>query len=131
MVLLSEGDKPSKKPLSYRPLYILDTAGKFIERIIHGRIEEIAEKNLSRKRYGFRKGWGGGYRKLSSVGTGRKKSFQLGMLKEVLTAMKVPGYLRKIACYFTTRVESKYDTENGSREYRLSGWSHKALYWDY
>lgn len=35
---------------------MLDTAGKVLERIIHRRIEEIAEKHLAENQYGFRKG---------------------------------------------------------------------------
>ena len=35
---------------------MLDTAGKILEQIIHGRIEEVTDRQLSDKRFGFRKG---------------------------------------------------------------------------
>ena len=56
LVLLSKGKKPPDEPSAYRPLCMLDSAGKILERIMYTRIEAIAEKNLSDRQYGFRKG---------------------------------------------------------------------------
>ena len=56
LVLLPKGKKPPDEPSSYRPLCMLDTAGKFFERIIHERIEEYSERHLSNNQFGFRKG---------------------------------------------------------------------------
>lgn len=56
LVLLHKGKKPPDEPLSYRPLCMLDTAGKVLKRIIHRRIEEVAEQHLADNQYGFRKG---------------------------------------------------------------------------
>lgn len=56
LVLLPKGKKPPDEPSSYRPLCMLDTAGKVLERIIHRRIEEVAEQHLADNQYGFRKG---------------------------------------------------------------------------
>ena len=55
LVLLPKGRKPPDEPPSYRPLCMLDTAGKTLERIIHGRIEEVTDRQLSDKQFGFRK----------------------------------------------------------------------------
>lgn len=41
LVLLPKGKKPPDEPSSYRPLCMLDTAGKILERIIHQRIEVV------------------------------------------------------------------------------------------
>ena len=56
LVLLPKGRKPPEKPSSYRLLCMLDTSGKILERIIHGRIEEVTDRQLSDKQYSFRKG---------------------------------------------------------------------------
>jgi len=35
LVLIPKGEKPAEKPSSYRPLCMLDTVSKLLERIIH------------------------------------------------------------------------------------------------
>jgi len=51
-------EKPAEEPSSYRPLCMLDTVGKILERILHARLEcALVETNcLSEMQYGFRKG---------------------------------------------------------------------------
>ena len=56
MVLLSKGRKPPDEPLSYRSVCMFNTAEKILERIIHGRIEKITDRQLSDKQFSFRKG---------------------------------------------------------------------------
>ena len=56
LVLLSKGKKLLDEPSAYRPLCMLDSAGKILKRIMYTRIEAIAEKHLSDRQYGFRKG---------------------------------------------------------------------------
>lgn len=58
LVLLRKGDKPLDDPSSYRPICLLNTVGKFFERIIKARIEKRLEENdnLNDRQYGFRKG---------------------------------------------------------------------------
>lgn len=58
LVLLRKGDKPLDQPSSYRPIRLLDTVGKFFERIIKARLETHLETNnmLSDQQYGFCKG---------------------------------------------------------------------------
>ena len=54
-LVLSKGKKPPDEPSAYRPLCMLDSAGKILKRIMYTRIEAIAEKHLSDRQYGFRK----------------------------------------------------------------------------
>lgn len=58
LVLLRKGGKPADSPSAYRPIVLLDEAGKLFERIIAGRIQRHLESegpNLSDMQYGFRK----------------------------------------------------------------------------
>ncbi|CAB0036893.1 unnamed protein product [Trichogramma brassicae] len=57
LVLLPKPGKPPEKPSSYRPLCMLDTAGKILERLICDRLEAITESpgGLSDHQYGFQK----------------------------------------------------------------------------
>jgi len=56
LVLIPKGNKPVEEPSLYRPLYMLDTVVKILDRIIHSRFEDaLAETSgLSEKQYGFR-----------------------------------------------------------------------------
>ena len=56
LVLLSQGKKSPDELSAYRPLCMLDSAGKILERIMYTRIEALAEKHLSHRQNGFRKG---------------------------------------------------------------------------
>ncbi|CAB0033036.1 unnamed protein product [Trichogramma brassicae] len=58
LVLLPKPGKPPDEPSSYRPLCMLDTAGKILERIICDRLEAFTKRpgGLSKRQYGFRKG---------------------------------------------------------------------------
>jgi len=58
LVLIRKGDKPLDNPRSYRPICLLNTIGKFFERIIKTRIENHLElsHDLNTKQFGFRKG---------------------------------------------------------------------------
>lgn len=58
LVLLRKGNKPLEEPSSYRPICLLNTTGKFLERIIKSRLEAyMTEKNsLNNRQFGFRKG---------------------------------------------------------------------------
>ncbi|CAB0038526.1 unnamed protein product [Trichogramma brassicae] len=58
LVLIPKPGKPPEEPSSYRPLCMLDTAGKILERIICERLEAFTERpgGLSERQYGFRKG---------------------------------------------------------------------------
>ncbi|XP_049309471.1 uncharacterized protein LOC125777805 [Bactrocera dorsalis] len=57
LVLLQKPNKPAGEPSSYRPLCMIDTMGKILERIICTRLENHLEGDggLSDNQYGFRK----------------------------------------------------------------------------
>lgn len=55
LVLLPKGNKPPNDPSAYRPLCMLETAGKILERIIHNRIEATIGSSLEDSQYGSRK----------------------------------------------------------------------------
>uniref|UniRef100_A0ABD2VVI2 Reverse transcriptase domain-containing protein n=1 Tax=Trichogramma kaykai TaxID=54128 RepID=A0ABD2VVI2_9HYME len=57
LVLLPKPGKSPEEPSSYRPLCMLDTAGKILERIICDHLEAITESSggLTDHQYGFRK----------------------------------------------------------------------------
>lgn len=58
LVLLRKGSRPLDCPSSYRPICLMNTVGKFFERIIKMRLEKHLEDTdgLNDKQYGFRKG---------------------------------------------------------------------------
>lgn len=58
LVLLRKGDKPLEQPSSYRPICLLDTVGKFFERVIKRRLElHLSSTNgLSDNQYHFHSG---------------------------------------------------------------------------
>lgn len=58
MVLLRKGDKPLDVPSSYRPLCILDTPGKLLEKMINNRLRKYLEDNncIDRRQFCFQKG---------------------------------------------------------------------------
>ena len=157
MVLLPKARKPPDEPSSYHPFCMLDTAGKILERIIHGRIEEVTDRQLSDKQFGFRKDrstldaidlvvktakgdisgkrWEVGEKEYSVVvALHIKNAFNSARWNRIMGAwerMKVPGYLRKmVANYFSDRIP-KYDTEEGPKEYRVIGVVRKAEYLDH
>lgn len=55
LVLLPKGKKPPDDPSSYRPICMLDTAGKILERLIYNRLESAVERAEAEHQYGFRK----------------------------------------------------------------------------
>lgn len=57
LVLLHKGqNKPHDTPSSYRPLSLLDGAGKLLERMLLQRLEEYSVRSLSPTQFGFRRG---------------------------------------------------------------------------
>lgn len=58
LVLLPKDNKPLDQLSSYRPICLLDTMGKFLERIIKERLDKYLESpgGLSELQFGFRKG---------------------------------------------------------------------------
>jgi len=58
LVLVPKSNKPLDQPSSYRPICLLNTMGKFFERIIKCRLESYLEGSagLNNRQYGFRRG---------------------------------------------------------------------------
>ncbi|CAD6235046.1 GSCOCG00012408001-RA-CDS [Cotesia congregata] len=147
LVLLPKGKKPPEEPSSYRPLCMLDTAGKIFERIIHQRINAVVDPLLADNQYGFRKGrstldaiklvvdtakeaiagtrWKGGTKEYCLVATldirNAFNSANWECIMQALQEKNAPEYLLTIVTsYFENRV-LKYDTKNGPREYDITG----------
>ncbi|CAB0030533.1 unnamed protein product, partial [Trichogramma brassicae] len=141
LVLLPKPGKPAEEPSSYRPLCMLDTAGKILEKIIRDRLEVITEspEGLSDHQYGFRKGrsttnaienviavarqavegkrWHRGTKKYCAVVTlDVKNAFNSARWNNILTALRrlhTPEYLlRIINSYFSASVLD-YSTDDG------------------
>ncbi|KAL7306468.1 hypothetical protein TKK_0001167 [Trichogramma kaykai] len=148
LVLLPKPGKPPDEPSSYRPLCMLDTAGKILERIICGRLEAFTERpgGLSERQYGFRKGrstidaiedvistarraiagkrWYRGTKKYCAVVTlDVRNAFNSARWDNILAALRrllVPDYLlRIISSYFSARVLD-FTTDEGPESYEVT-----------
>ncbi|CAB0031170.1 unnamed protein product [Trichogramma brassicae] len=148
LVLLPKPGKPPEEPSSYRPLCMLDTAGKILERLICDRLEAMTEspRGLSDHQYGFRKGrstinaienviatareaiagkrWNRGTKKYCAVVTLDVKnalnSARWNNIHAALRRMHVPEYLlRIIRSYLSARLLD-YDTDDGSETHRVT-----------
>ncbi|CAB0040440.1 unnamed protein product [Trichogramma brassicae] len=148
LVLLPKPGKPPDEPSSYRPLCMLDTAGKILERIICDRLEAFTERprGLSERQYGFRKGrstidaiedvvstareaiagkrWYRGTKKYCAVVTlDVRNAFNSARWDNILAALRrllVPDYLlRIIANYFSARVLD-FTTDEGPESYEVT-----------
>ncbi|CAB0031171.1 unnamed protein product [Trichogramma brassicae] len=148
LVLLPKPGKPPDEPSSYRPLCILDPAGKILERIICDRLEAFTKRpgGLSERQYGFRKGrstidtiedvistareaiagkrWYRGTKKYCAVVTlDVRNAFNSARWDNILAALRhllVPDYmLRIIASYFSARVLD-FTTHEGPESYEVT-----------
>lgn len=130
LVLLPKPGKPPGDPASYRPICLLDTLGKLLERIILNRLSIYieGEYGLSRRQFGFRKGRSTldairtvaetaekaskqkrrGNRYCAVVTIDVKNAFNSASWEAIAAAlhrMRVPDYLcRVLKSYFTNRV---------------------------
>ena len=137
---------------------MLDSAGKILERIMYKRIEAIAEKHLSDRQYGFRKGrsavdainlvvniakdtisgtrWKNGEKQYCAIVTLDMQnvfnSASWDRIMEALDQFGTPKYLQKlIPSYFTDRI-LQYDIDDGLKVYRVIESleeCRKARYW--
>ncbi|CAB0029772.1 unnamed protein product [Trichogramma brassicae] len=148
LVLLPKPDKPPDEPSSYRPLCMLDTAGKILERNICDRLEAFTERpgGLSERQYGFRKGrstidaiqdvistareaiagkrWYRGTKEYCAVVTlDVRNAFNSARWDNILAALRrllVSDYLlRIIASYFSARVLD-FTTDEGPESYEVT-----------
>uniref|UniRef100_A0ABD2W289 Reverse transcriptase domain-containing protein n=1 Tax=Trichogramma kaykai TaxID=54128 RepID=A0ABD2W289_9HYME len=139
---------PPYEPSSYRPLCMLDTVGKILERIICDRLEVFTERpgSLSERQYGFRKRrstidaiedvisiaceaiagkrWYHGTKKYCAVVTidvrNALHSARWDNIFAALRRLLVPDYLlRIISSYFSTRVLN-FTTDDGPESYEVT-----------
>lgn len=149
LVLLPKGNKPPEDPSSYRPICLLDTAGKVLERIICNRMEEFSEgdQGLSQSQYGFRKArsttdaitvvvdtarkaiegkrWRRGAKKYCAIVTldvrNAFNSANWDRILDALRSMEFPEYIRRlILSYFSDRT-LRYNTDAGPQTYNITG----------
>ena len=140
--------KPNKQPgtsSSYRPICLLDTAGKILEKIVCNRLEPLIEANngISARQYGFRKGRsttdaiaevvkiaknaieskGSDNKRCAVITLDIKNAFNSAKWIHILKALhkiKVPDYLnRLVADYFSKRYLI-YDTDDGLKKYSIT-----------
>ncbi|CAB0029354.1 unnamed protein product [Trichogramma brassicae] len=149
LVLLPKPGKPPDEPSSYRPLCMLDTAGKILERIIRDRLEVFTERpgGLSDLQYGFRrerstinaiesviatarravagKRWHRGTKQYCAVVTlDVRNAFNSARWNNILSAlrrMNVSEYLlRTITSYFSDRVLDFLTRDDGQQSYGVT-----------
>lgn len=149
LVLLPKPGKSPGEAAAYRPICLLDTAGKILERIILNRLTDITEcrNGLSPHQFGFRKKmstldaiktvvstasdaikgnrWKGGKMKYCALITlDIKNAFNTANWGHIMHALKeigTPGYLQRIiGDYLKDRV-LLYETDMGTKEYTVTG----------
>lgn len=148
LVLLPKGKKPPGEPSSYRPICLLDTMGKILERIIYERLLAVAEEKdaLSDLQFGFRKSrstvnaikmvvdiaaeaiqgerWRFGTKEYCAVVTLDIKnafnSADWSFIRRTLVRMDTPYYLRKIVANYLTNRKLRYETDEGLKYYNVS-----------
>jgi len=149
LVLLPKGKKPPDEPSSYRPICLLDTAGKVLERIVCDRLEDVTEgpSGLCDMQFGFRKSrstvdaintvigiareavsgkrWLRGTKQYCAIVTldvrNAFNSARWSCILDALQKLGVPVYLRRIIqSYFCDRVLS-YDTSEGQQTREITG----------
>ncbi len=148
LVLLQKTNKPPGEPSSYRPLCMIDTMGKILERLICARLEDHLERetcSLSDNQYGFRRKrstvdaikklteiaekaiegdrWMYGKKQYCAVITfDVKNAFNSASWPHILQALenkRTPSYLLKIIKSYLSDRLLLYETEEGP----------KAPYW--
>lgn len=145
LVLLPKPGKPAGEPSSYRPICLLDTLGKLLERLLLNRLARYTEgpQGLSDNQFGFRKGRStidainlviecadkahkrrrNGERFCAIVTIDVKNAFNSAnwtAIARSLHRMQVPEYLCKILrSYFVNRVLT-YDTNEGQKSMAIT-----------
>lgn len=147
LVLLPKGKRPPDDPSSYRPLCMLDTIGKILERIVYNRLEQVMGDRLAENQFGFRKGrstldavglvvniakkaisgkrWKRGAKKYCLISTLDIKnafnSARWDCKQKALGNLKVPLYLRRMVANYLSERTLWYRTEDGLAEYNITG----------
>ena len=149
LVLLPKPGKPPGDPSAYRPICLLDTIGKVLERIVQNRLITITEGEspLSESQFGFRKArstidaielvvstareataggrWKGGTMKYCAIITlDVKNAFNTANWCQIMRSLQnmgTPEYLLKIIGDYLSNRVLIYDTEEGPKEYQVTG----------
>ncbi|CAD7081162.1 unnamed protein product [Hermetia illucens] len=145
LVLLPKPGKPPGEPSSYRPICLLDTVGKMLERVIYNRLLPVVESQggLSHRQYGFRKarstidaiklvtglaedaihGKGSTSKYCVVVTLDVKNAFNSAnwnLIRKSLAKVGIPAYLAAIVDSYLTERRLWYDTDDGPQEYVVS-----------
>lgn len=146
LTLISKGKGDPAQPSAYRPLCMLDTAGKLLERLIKIRLSAAVDRagGLSDKQYGFRN-----KRStinaiedvIASVQSAQRRRHStkhivllatfdirnafnslrwVDVMKALRTRFNVPNYLVKMLQSYLSDRELIYDTNDGQRTKRIS-----------
>ena len=149
LVLLPKGKKPPDDPSSYRPICLLDTAGKVLEKILYSRLEVYTEcaSGLSDKQFGFRKSrstvdaidvviriareavagkrWRGGKKQYCAIVTlDVRNAFNSARWSCILGALQhlnVPVYLRRLLGSYLSERILMYDTSAKLKTRNITG----------
>lgn len=148
LVLLQKPNKPSGEPSSYRPLCMIDTLAKILERIVRDRLEAHIESvsGISENQYGFRKKrstidaimkvksiaekaiegerWLYGKKEYCAVVTlDIKNAFNSASwshIMQTLIDLRTPTYLIRIIRSYLSDRTLLYDTDDGVKYYRVT-----------
>jgi len=140
LVLLRKGDKPLQDPSSYRPLCLLDSASKLLEKVIDNRLRMHLDTNngLSDRQFGFRSGRSttdavsllmsttenGGSNAMTGVLTlDIRNAFNSAPWYRILEALRdkdTPVYLCRIIDSYLTERSITYTTPGGQIKMNLS-----------
>lgn len=148
LVLIPKPNKPPGEPSSYRPICLLDTMGKMLERLICNRLQACVEEKgaISDLQYGFRKGrstidaikklvdiasdaiegkrWQGGTKEYCAVVTLDIKnafnSANWGLIHRALFRMGAPGYLCDLIHNYFTERKLIYASDEGIQLYDIT-----------
>lgn len=148
LVLLPKGKMPPGVPTSYRPICLVNTTGKILERILYDRLLKEAEEKeaLSNLQFGFRKGrstvqaigtivnianaaiegrrWREGSKEYCAVVTlDIKNAFNTASwsaIKKSVARINAPTYLRKILASYLSQRKLKYNSDEGTKYYDVT-----------
>ena len=141
LVLLPKPNKHPGHPSSYRPICLIDTAGKMLERVIYNRLLPIIEykDGLSERQFGFRQAHStidavDVVLKLARDAMSSKKccavvtldiknafnSASWEWIKSSLAKTGVPSYLTKLLNSYLSERTLWYDTDEGSKQYTVT-----------
>ena len=130
LVLLHKEGKPADSPSAYRPIVLLDEAGKMLEKIVASRLVEHLEgpgPDLSGAQYGFRAGRStidalARLRSITEEASGRGEGVMIvsldiknafnslphAVIVEALRFFRVPSYLRRLVANYLSEREVVY-----------------------